>query len=307
MVLLAAGSQLWGPDFAVGRMVDGVQEISTYHEMAGYAVFAVALLGMFAIASALERRKRKAKATQDVAAPGLAVMAGGALTQKALALVGVVVSTLLLCGFVGGQPPLGPPGVVNELPMRVGQTQGWKGEADQREVNLLADDVQILRNYYILPTGGNVACSVVLSGAERRSLHRPEVCLPAQGWNVTDKRAIPVELPDGKQMTVMLVRMLRDFADDQGQLRRVRALNLFFYAGSHGVTTPDYYDHVFLSYLHGLTRNLNHRWALVSFYMPFSETDIGVSDPMGELAAVEQLREFVSQMVPEMLAESAAE
>ena len=145
------------------------------------------------------------------------------------------------------------------------------------------------------PAGGNVACSVVLSGAERRSLHRPEVCLPAQGWNVTGKNIITLTLEDGRRVDAVLVQMLRDYAAPDGKARRIKALNLFFYAGSEGVTTADYYDHVFLSYLHSLTRNLNHRWALVSFYMPYSETEVGYGDPMAELGAMEELRDFAAK------------
>jgi hypothetical protein len=86
-----------------------------------------------------------------------------------------------------------------------------------------------------------------------------------------------------------------------GKPMRMKALNVFFYAGSEGVTTPDYYDHVLLSYLHALTRNLNHRWALVSFYMPYSEAELGKADPMAELGAMEDLRQFASEAAMEIL------
>ncbi len=56
LILLALGSAWFGQDFAVGTMQDGDQKESFYHEMAGYVVFAVALAGMFALASFLEGR-----------------------------------------------------------------------------------------------------------------------------------------------------------------------------------------------------------------------------------------------------------
>ena len=295
MILLAVGSVLFGVEMAVGRNIDGHQEMSLYHEMAGYAVFGVALGGMFAIGSLLERRSGKKKnppaAPEAFASPGEVRSAW----VKALAVAGLTGLTLVLCGFIGGQPPLGAPGVAKALPLRIGEVQGWEGEADQRETNMLAEDVRILRNHYILPSGANVTVSVVLSGAERRSLHRPEVCLPAQGWNVLDE--VVVETPDPKHgsQEMKMVRMLRDYAGPDGAPRRLRALNLFFYAGSQGVTTPDYYDHVLKSYLHALTRNVNHRWALVSFFMPFAESAVGQGDPMAELTAMEELREFAGQ------------
>ncbi len=294
MMLLAVGSVLFGVEVAVGRNIDGHQEMSLYHEMAGYAVFGVALGGMFAIGSLLERRGGKKKRSAAVEAAGVRGEAGSVVV-RVLAVVGLTGLTLLLCGIVGGQPPLGAPGVVKALPLRIGEVQGWEGEADQRETNMLAEDVRILRNHYILPSGANVTISVVLSGAERRSLHRPEICLPAQGWNVLDE--VVVETPDLKHgsQEMKMVRMLRDYAGPDGVPRRLRALNLFFYVGSQGVTTPDYYDHVLKSYLHALTRNVNHRWALVSFFMPFAESAVGQGDPMAELTAMEELREFAGQ------------
>ncbi len=300
MMMLAAGSVLWGVDFAVGRNINGEQEISTFHEMAGYTVFAVALGGMFAISGLLERRAKKK--TAPLAPLGDEPLGTAAVVGPRLyAALGVVCLTLTLCGFIGGQPPLGAPGVQEALPLRIGNFQGWQGEADQRELNMLAEDVKIMRNYYILGGGANAMCSVVLSGAERRSLHRPEVCLPAQGWNVIDKSVTTLHSEDNRDVDVMLVRMLRDFAGPDGKARRVRALNVFFYVGSEGVTTPDYYDHVYKSYLHSLTRNINHRWALVSFYMPFSETEVGQDNPMVELGAIEELREFVAKAIPVIL------
>jgi exosortase len=300
MVLLALGSELWGVEVAVGRNVDGVHEISAFHEIAGYVVFAVALGGMFAISSILERRISRRTVTAPAGSTSVADETAD-LKLRLLAAGGLVGLTLLMCGFIGGQPPLGAPGVKDKLPLKLGKVQGWEGAPDQRETNMLADDVKILRNYYLLPSGGNVACSVVLSGGERRSLHRPEVCLPAQGWNVTDKSRLSLQLANGRKVEAMLVRMLRDYAGPDGKPMRMKALNVFFYAGSEGVTTPDYYDHVLLSYLHALTRNLNHRWALVSFYMPYSEAELGKADPMAELGAMEDLRQFASEAAMEIL------
>lgn len=294
MMLLAVGSVWLGVDVAVGRNVDGHQEVSFFHEMAGYTVFAVALGGMFMVAGLLERRTGKKKEP----AQHLAVEAQGVASHVkmgAIAAGGLASATLFLCGLIGGPPPLGEPGVVETLPLRIGEVQGWEGQADQREINGLAEDVKVMRNHFLLPSGANVTLSVVLSGGVKRSLHRPEVCLPAQGWNVLDQVVVTTGDKEGDAQDVKLVRMLRDFAGPDGHPRRMRALNMFFYVGSEGVTTPDYYDHVFKSYLHSLTRNINHRWALVSFYMPYAESEVGGGDPMAELTAMEELREFVGR------------
>lgn len=298
MMLLAVGSVWLGVDVAVGRNVDGHQEVSFFHEMAGYAVFAVALGGMFAVAGLLERRGGRKRTSPLRAVQTEQAGTKSGVKARMISACGLAGATLLLCGFIGGPPPLGDPGVVLSLPLRIGNIQGWEGEADQREINGLFEDVKVMRNHYLLPSGANVTLSVVLSGGVKRSLHRPEVCLPAQGWNVVDQVVVQTHDDEGHVQDVKLVRMLRDYAGPDGHPRRMRALNMFFYVGSEGVTTPDYYDHVLKSYVHSLTRNINHRWALVSFYMPYAESEVGGGDPMAELTAVEELREFVGRAAP---------
>jgi exosortase len=307
MILLAVGSVFLGVETAVGRNINGHQEMSFYHEMAGYAVFGVALGGMFAIGSLLERKAKKKNKPAQVSTLAAVAVPAGSIKMQVLAVLTLVGATLLLCGFIGGQPPLGAPGVVSALPLHFGPVQGWEGEADQRETNMLAEDVRIMRNHYLLSSGANVTITVVLSGGERRSLHRPEVCLPAQGWNVLDEVVVDAPDPIHGTQEMKMVRMLRDFAGPDGTPRRLRALNLFFYVGSEGVTTPDYYDHVLKSYLHGLTRNVNHRWALVSFFMPYAESEVGRGDPLAELSAMEELREFAGRAAAEIKARAEAE
>jgi exosortase len=302
MILLAIGCVLWGMDVAVGRVVDGVQEISAFHEIAGYVVFAVSLGGMFGIASYLGGRKGKRSSTNTSVVAGAEDKLDTKGLQKRFgAVVAFTALTLVSCLSLGQAPPLGEPGVVNELPLRVGEIQGIKGEPDQRELTGLAEDVTILRNFYILPNGGQAMCSMVISGAERRSLHRPEICLPAQGWNVLSSNELPVTLEDGRELRLKIVQLQRDYKDDSGELRRIKALNAFFYAGSEGVVTADYYDHVMKTYIHSLTKNLSHRWALLSFYLPYSEAAAGQGDPMADLAAIESVRQLVAAVAPKVI------
>jgi exosortase/archaeosortase family protein len=57
LVMLAYGSVWFGSDFAVGKRIGEHQEMSLYHTCAGFAVFGVALAGMFALCWLLEGRE----------------------------------------------------------------------------------------------------------------------------------------------------------------------------------------------------------------------------------------------------------
>ena len=39
-----------------------------------------------------------------------------------------------------------------------------------------------------------IVATVIESGVGKRTLHRPEVCLPGQGWNITDRMPVTVKL-----------------------------------------------------------------------------------------------------------------
>ena len=305
MALLALGSIWLGTDVAVGRVVGGTQEISFYHEMAGYSVFAVALAGMFAFSTLLEGRhwKRLASMTkQGASCPAESSQTGPdrkVLRRSGLAVV-LALAALWLCARTGQQPPISPSGVVMQLPLSLGSLQGINQEATAQETNGLTEGVKIERKLYI-SNNRQMLATIVLSGPVRRALHRPDICLPGQGWSIAGKMEVPVRLSDGREITVMMMRLFRDSLNESGHLVRLRGLNLFWYQGYGEVQTADYYDHVFLTYFDSVFKNLNHRWALMSFFMPYSESELGTSDPVAEAGAMEALRDMIGQVAPMVL------
>ena len=307
MVLLAAGSLAFGMDFAVGRVVEGHMDISLFHELAGYAVFAVALAGMFAISSLLEGRpwKKRQAAVRKPTLDEVPVSSGlPSIIWPSVVAVALCAGTLVLCSSLAGQPVLSPPGVAMELPPILGQAQGLELPMTQRERGGLAADITLSRYQYLAANHSPVLATVVLSGESRRGLHRPDVCLPGQGWSIMDRLAVPVPLPGDPGHDAMMLRVFRDVPRDDGTMVRVRGINLFWYEGYGDVRTADYYTHVFLTYLDSVFKNLNHRWALVSFFIQLPESGPGEYDGLGEAKALEELRDFVGQLAPKVLQRS---
>src|SRR5213592_2159864 len=92
---------------------------------------------------------------------------------------------------------LQPVGIELQLPEFVGDWHGVEQEASKGERDILGPDTQFARKVYKKGTD-EIFVSIVVSGPDMNtSIHRPERCLPAQGWTVADSRAVSVVLPSG--------------------------------------------------------------------------------------------------------------
>lgn len=309
LLLLVAGTLTFGSDFAVGRHIGDHQEMSPYHTFAGFAVFGVALAGMFALCWLLEGREMKTNLQRHAWNSSTGSVLSIPLPRRTLAQLAAAMllslTTLGICagtdiGFHVAKPgvKLKPDGVQPALPLSFGDYQGREFEMTAQEKNLLDEGVKLARNVYASSIGRQIMATVILSGFEKRSLHRPEVCLPNQGWTVTDRTQIPLRLEDGREITVMMMRIFRDGEPQPGVRIRTRAVNFYWYIGSDGTTCPDHYEHVFLSYYDSVFRNIQHRWAMASIYVPLPEQRVGQEDPFIELSAVEDARTFIAKLAP---------
>ena len=69
------------------------------------------------------------------------------------------------------------------LPVKAADwTGGELGGMTEVERKLLPSDTEGARRVYTDKSGNEVYCSLVLAGREVTSIHRPELCLPGQGW-----------------------------------------------------------------------------------------------------------------------------
>ena len=80
----------------------------------------------------------------------------------------------------------------------------------------LPKDTSFLKSKYGETTNDPVFVSVVLSGRDRESIHRPERCLVGQGLTISRRVVIPAELPDGKTIQLMVIEYQRTFRTEEG-------------------------------------------------------------------------------------------
>ena len=144
-------------------------------------------------------------------------------------------------------------------------------------------------------TGDEINAQIVLAGAEKRSIHRPELCLPAQGWSIDGRETVPVKLSDGRNISVMKVSISRPFETSPGISQTLKGFYCYWFVGN-GVTTPSHITRLLLTSWDRVVNRKNHRWAYVAVSAPvlegFKPNGRNADDTMIVVA------DFISQMAP---------
>jgi len=234
-----------------------------------------------------EAPKVESSAAKPPPRPGTAV--------RIVALLALGGSAAALC-LLTPSPNTSPmAGVVMDLPERIGNFTGKVIAATPGEIATLPADTQIVRREYLDPAGDRIMASIVLSGGEKRSIHRPEVCLPAQGWSMRGGKVERVALADGEDLDVMNLSLVRDVEVGPGDRRQLYA-NYFYWFVGKNISTPHHWTRVFLTSYDRITKNLNHRWAYVIVMSIITEGFL----PGGknEAETVKMLKEFTGEIAP---------
>lgn len=182
-----------------------------------------------------------------------------------------------------------------DLPESLAGFSGKIIAATPGEIATLPSDTQIVRREYLDPAGDRIMASIVLSGGEKRSIHRPEVCLPAQGWSMRGGKVEGISMADGRDLKVMDLSLTRDVEIGPGDRRKLYAHYFYWFVGN-GVTTPHHWNRVFLTSFDRITKNINHRWAYVIVMSIVTEGF--VPNGKNEVQTVEMLKQFTAQLAP---------
>ncbi len=269
LLILIAGTMVLGQDFAVG---DQDKEVSTFHFLSGIAVYLVALAGLQGICRLMGtgpaqtiQPAQAIQPAQPLKKPTLP------LTVCALAVLAALTACRLSPEVRAGESA----GVILELPSAAGRFLGEPLPPDQAEKTLLPEDTQIVKSQYRSPGPPELRdlaqVTLVLAGAERRSIHRPEVCLDGQGWSLIGSRVLPVEIAPGRVLRVRDLLVERQVPDPAGGKKTLRAHYVYWFIGTD-VSTPSNAVRVWLSTWDNIARNVNHRWAYAGITLWVTDT-----------------------------------
>jgi EpsI family protein len=157
-----------------------------------------------------------------------------------------------------------PSGIAMKLPVWIGSWLGEDAEVTAKEIGSLAKDTQFARKTYTSPEGDQIFVSIVLSGDDMASsIHRPERCLPAQGWNLQTSQKVSMPLSDGKSLRTTLLKSVRPIVDSAGNQRSITNLNYYWFIGYNHMT-PSHLDRTLWDMRDRLLHGYDQRWAYVT-------------------------------------------
>jgi len=221
---------------------------------------------------------------------------------KPIALFIAVVLTQLLCWVSPGNKGDMQAGVVMKLPVFVEDYSGFEEDVSAAEKQILPADTEFAKRVYQTLDGYAINAQIVLSGGARQSIHRPEVCLPAQGWTISGSEVVPVMLNDGRELKCSMLTLTRDITLADGETITLRNLFLYWYVG-HDVYTHSNMQRILMSSFDRLTRNVNHRWAYV--IVSGTVTDNLRPDGLDYQETLTELKEFIAELAPAILTADA--
>ncbi|TDU73405.1 exosortase [Prosthecobacter fusiformis] len=297
--ILLGGTVLFGQEFAVGNQE---QDVSAFHFASGIAVYLVALLGLQTVAFLVNRwlgpeessPVRPSASTSSWQSPFLNVRLGLLLL--------LVVCSIIACRLSPEVKAGNEAGVLMELPVGIGRYLGDVEPPDEVEKKLLPADTQIVKMRYRTlssPPLRDVAnVTLVLSGAERRSIHRPEVCLDGQGWTLLNSRVVPVKISPGHILEVKDLLIERVWVAPDGTRKPLRAHYVYWFVGTD-VTTPHNATRVWLSSWDNIMRNVNHRWAYPSVSAWVTE-NFDSSETGQRSRSSEETMEVITQLIRDL-------
>jgi Protein of unknown function (DUF3485) len=222
----------------------------------------------------------------------------GAPTWRSLIVIALTGLTVAACLWAVPPPSRSETGIEMNLPSSVDKFLGLDQEISESERVILPPDTEFAKKLYTDGRGDRISCQIVLAGGEKRSIHRPEVCLPAQGWTLRTGEVVPIKLANGESMDVMKLIISKKIVPADGRPRELNSVFIYWFVGKE-TTTPHHFERILITNLDMLLHNTNHRWAYVIVSAPILEGFV----PKGKNTeqTLEVLKEFIATLAPQII------
>lgn len=163
------------------------------------------------------------------------------------------------------------------------------------EYDALPKDTEFVKSAFTNASGGRVFTSIVLSGRERNSIHRPQRCLVGQGNTIVNEHTIEIPLEGRKSLKVAVIEAERSYDTAEGP-QKYYSYYAYWFVGQDR-ETPSHYARMFWLGWDRVVRSVAHRWAYIA--VSGQREEEGREYEAG-------IAEFVRKMYPSILVENEA-
>ncbi len=153
----------------------------------------------------------------------------------------------------------------------------------------LPKDTRFLKKRYDAPGQPPIFVSIVISGADQRSIHRPQQCLPAQGGTIEAHTVVSVPRAGDDPLRVAFLALRRGFRDRIGMERQIDTRFAYWFV-SPRAETPFTLERLALTARERILHGRNYRWAYVAV---FTDADPRTAQPPNR-----RIESFISELAP---------
>jgi hypothetical protein len=225
------------------------------------------------------------------------------LSGVALALIA---GTAVLLSQMRGGVTLAPPGIRThalpgsirleaDLPKQVLNYNSEWMETDKVAIDNLPTDTSFGQRRYEAPDGFWMALKVVLMGQDRASIHKPQICLPGQGWQIDEPASAEthVRVQRPYEYDLPLVELvLHKTISVAGQNQTWSGIYVYWYVADDAVSaSTSNFQRMYLMTSRLLRTGVLQRWAYVTCFT--------VCAPGQEAAAFNRMKPFIAALAPE--------
>lgn len=157
---------------------------------------------------------------------------------------------------------------VVDFPSRVLGFESRPGWISDQELENLPGDTGFGRALYRDPIDGFEAqVSAVLMGTDRTSIHRPQQCLPWQGWTIANQQEVPVRFEHAGREHTLYVQRIDAWTQrmQDGRPTDIHAVYVYWYVADGMLASTHTSRHV-QTMRALLTEGVLPRWAYVSYF-----------------------------------------
>jgi hypothetical protein len=181
------------------------------------------------------------------------------------------------------------------LPEKIEGFQSKLIPVERVEYETLPKDTTYGRRLYRAEDGFEIVNMVVLMGADRTSIHKPQYCLEGTGWRIdaTEQIVIPIKKPVQFNLPAIKLTLSGYLVDNQKQKQLRRGIFIYWFV-AHDRITAEHKSRMWSVAKHRLLTGEIQRWAYIIYF--------STCNPGEESATFERMVNFIEESLPQYLA-----